>query len=407
MRSKIWKKLGKKIKNYTLENNAAAQENFIVGSLQLDGLRTEKREVTEFLSVLEILKELTQTSNLDMETYEALRVSSPLVDDVDFRRILGMRKTISAWNWPTLETIKNVGETLRDRVRRLDVEIANIEESAVAYAASAEDQAKLLRDAKIAEATVTVLTEQVKSQTLVTGFKPDTFRVFAFASPPLVPSSPKRNFSLVIGFVLGLFIGSTIALIVGKRKNVFYTRSSIISQAQPINTLQTSPIRRLARLSGAKLLSALDKNQPADLEEANAILANNKLIFIISYNGKPSASQVANLLTTQSFRSGRQTLLIDTNKISRKQDNEISTKNIDGVGIDISEEGFDRVTEHNDVPFLTSNTLEGQLNSLACYEQIVICSEGEKSIAGLIALKSFKPGPRCSFKDKKNEKKYD
>ena len=48
------------IKNYTLENSAAAQENFIVGSLQLDALRLERREAEEFLSVLKTIREAYQ-----------------------------------------------------------------------------------------------------------------------------------------------------------------------------------------------------------------------------------------------------------------------------------------------------------------------------------------------------------
>ena len=180
------------IKNYTLENSAAAQENFIVGSLQLDNLRLERSEAEEFLLVLETLRELVELGDLDISAYTALRARTPLVDDLDFRRIMGMSETISAWVWPTMDTIESVSETLSDRISRLDVDIANIEESAISYAASAEDQAKLLRDAKIAEATFKVLTEQVKSQTLVAGFKPETFTVFAYATP-ISPSSPKET----------------------------------------------------------------------------------------------------------------------------------------------------------------------------------------------------------------------
>ena len=59
---------------------------------------------------------------------------------------------------------------LRDRIKRLDIEITDIEENAQIYATSAEDLAKYTRDAKIAEATYTVLIEQVKSQSLAAGF---------------------------------------------------------------------------------------------------------------------------------------------------------------------------------------------------------------------------------------------
>ena len=77
-----------------------------------------------------------------------------------------MSETISAWDWPEIETIEAVRATLTDRINRLNVEINNIEEDAKIYATSAEDLAKFTRDAKIAEATYTVLIEQVKSQSL-------------------------------------------------------------------------------------------------------------------------------------------------------------------------------------------------------------------------------------------------
>ena len=83
---------------------------------------------------------------------------------------------------------------------------ANIEENAQIYATSAEDLAKYTRDAKIAEATYTVLIEQVKSQSLAAGFQPETFKVFEYATPPLSPSSPKRNLILALGAVLGIFM---------------------------------------------------------------------------------------------------------------------------------------------------------------------------------------------------------
>ena len=51
-----------------------------------------------------------------------------------------------------------------------------------------EELAKLTRDAKIAEATYTVLIEQVKSQSLAAGYKNETFR-FLNMTAPLSPSS--------------------------------------------------------------------------------------------------------------------------------------------------------------------------------------------------------------------------
>ena len=104
-----------------------AEENFISGSLKLDELRMEKRKVKEIARVLEIIFELVKTRNYDDNSYQYIRLTDHLVDEVDCRRILGMSETISAWSWPTSETIEAVNATLRDRIKRLEIENETIE----------------------------------------------------------------------------------------------------------------------------------------------------------------------------------------------------------------------------------------------------------------------------------------
>ena len=192
------------LKIYALENSAMAPENFISDSLKLDEIRKEKRKVAEIVNLLSKIENLMRTGNIDSNSFEALRSSNPLVNDIYFRRVLGMSETISAWTWPEIETITTVTLTLQDRIKRLDLDIKNMEENAKIYATSAEDLAKLTRDAKIAEATYTVLIEQVKSQSLAAGFQPETFKVYEYATPPLVPSSPNRIQILAFGTVFDI-----------------------------------------------------------------------------------------------------------------------------------------------------------------------------------------------------------
>ena len=164
-------KAQRNLKKYALENSAMAQDNFMAGSLRLDEIRKERRKVEEFTDLLNILEPLVKSGNLDSGSYEAIQSINPLVDDIDFRRILGMSETISAWEWPEIETIEAVSTTLRDRIKRLDVDIKTLEENAKLYAISADVLAKYNRELKIAEATYTVLIEQVKSQSLAAGFQ--------------------------------------------------------------------------------------------------------------------------------------------------------------------------------------------------------------------------------------------
>ena len=147
-----------------------------------------------------------------------------------------------------MATIQQVNDTLKDRSKRLDVEIADNEENAKLYASSAEELAKLTREAKIAEATFTVLTEQVKSQSLVAGFKPDTFKVFSYASPPLSPSSPKRNLILALGPYL-VFLLDRLSVLLTHYEWVFITqRRSIIADTQSLMALNSNRFKRIARL---------------------------------------------------------------------------------------------------------------------------------------------------------------
>ena len=299
------------MKEYALQNSTAAPENFIAGSIKLDSLRMEKREAEEFIYVLKKLGDLVKLGDLTVKSYEALKASSPLVDDVNFRRILGMSETISAWSWPNLDTIVNVSATLHDRVNRLNVEIADIEENAKEFASNAEELARLTRDMKIAEATFKVLTEQVKSQSLAAGFKPDTFKVFAYARPPITPSSPKRNLILALGAILGIIFGSVISLLNSVRRGVFYTQSSMISHSEAAIAVPSKLIRRITKLPASKMLVALEKLKPTKFDETDVVLANKNLVYVLSADGQPLASQTARLLATRSHQSGRSVLIFN------------------------------------------------------------------------------------------------
>ena len=380
------------LKEFALQNSTAAQQNFVSGSVRLDTLRVEKREAEEFMTVLQRLEELVKLGNVDGGAYEALRTSSPIVDDVNFGRILGMSETISAWRWPSLETIQQVNDTLKDRSKRLDVEIANNEENAKLYASSAEDLAKLTREAKIAEATFTVLTEQVKSQSLVAGFKPDTFKVFSYASPPLSPSSPKRNLILALGAVLGVFIGSALSIINALRSGVYYTRHSIISDAQSLMALNSNRFKRIARLKSSGLPSALSNREINELDESEVSLSDKHLVYFVDLGGRPTAAQAARLLATQSSRSGKNIVLCDVSGQSKKEIEGNPTIVISNITVSKADGGFDILTKCGGASFFTSKNFKNTVESLlSAYDQVYISSDGQKSMAGLIALKPFDP----------------
>ena len=380
----------KNLKNYALKNSALAQENFISDSLKLDQIRMEKRKVKEIADLLSIIENFLKSGNLDGNSYEALRASHPLVDDIDFRRILGMSETISAWTWPDIQTIDAVSATLRDRIKRLNVDIANIEENAQIYATSAEDLAKYRRDAKIAEATYTVLIEQVKSQSLAAGFQPETFKVFEYATPPLTPSSPRRNLILAVATVLGIFTGCAMAILNSTLRNVYYTRSVLVSDAKADLAIKSKFIKRIAKKSISDIIPMISKKRITALFEADLKLANKKIIYVMNFGGYPTASNAARLLATQSAQSGKNVVICDTTGQTETEIKDRNEAQSSVSPIKSLTKNIDVVTGAADAAFFTSKTFKSTIKDLAnSYDQVVICSSNRYSNLGLMALLNF------------------
>ena len=385
-------KAQKNLKNYALKNSTMAQENFISDSLRLDQLRMERRKAKDIAELLYILENIVRSENLDTKTYEDLRSNHPLVDDIEFRRILGMSETISAWAWPEIETIYAVSATLRDRIKRLDVDINKIEENAKIYATSAEDLAKFTRDAKIAEATYTVLIEQVKSQSLAAGFQPNTFKVYEYATPPLKPSSPKRNVILAMGTALGIFIGIALALFNAVRRGVYFTSSALISNVNADLSLNSKTIKRVARRSIAQIILMISKKEIKVLDEADLQLASKKIIYVINSGGQPAATDAARLLATQSAQSGRNVLLCDTTGSSEKEIKEAVTTQIRGLTVRSFSNNLSVLSGNQGANLFKSKTFNVTIKDLSDrFDQVFRCTSNKNAKLGLLALSNNTP----------------
>ncbi len=381
-----------KLKTYTLENSALAQENFISDSLKIDEIRMEKRKVKEIANLLSVIENLTKSGTLKDNSYETLRSTHPLVDDVDFRRILGMSETISAWTWPDIETLKAVKATLIDRIKRLDFQIRKLEENAKIYAKSAEDLAKYTRDAKISEATYTVLIEQVKSQSLAAGFKPETFKVFEYATPPLFPSSPNRTLFLAIGMLIGIISGIFLALLNGARKGVYYTRSRLLSDTNADVSIKSKSIRKLSSKSIHQIKTVISKSQTTELGEADLKLSGRKIIFVMNAGGKPTAPNAARLLATQGAQSGRNVVLCDTTGQLKKEVEDKGTRHSSGFPIENVSENISVMGVAKGSSFFTSKAFNATIKDLAKrFDQIFIYTDTGNAQLGLIALLEFSP----------------
>ena len=215
------------LKDYALTNNILSVQAFAAQSVALDNLRKTRVETVALLSAVNAVSAEVTDGNTSPETLENLRARHAVLNDASFRRLFGMTEIISAWLWPSAEASTVVASTLTDRIKRLDVDIVKLEAEAQQFGRASEELAKLSRDATVAEATYTVLIEQVKAQSLSAGYKPDIATVYDRATVPLTPSAPRRALIVALAAVLGFFASVGLSLILSLRRDVYRTLNSL------------------------------------------------------------------------------------------------------------------------------------------------------------------------------------
>jgi uncharacterized protein involved in exopolysaccharide biosynthesis len=238
------------LKEFALKNSALPLESFAAGSLQLDALREQLNRTTELHDAVTALLFILQNKDKDKDSYMELRQKFPIVDQVEFRRVLGQNEIISSWSWPASSSVEAVIDTLSERKSRLQSQINSSQKGAERSGLALETFAKLERDATIAEATYTVLIEQVKAKSMIAGYRPDKTEVYEYASPSVYPSAPNRNLILALGAVLGLFIGVALSLVLAFNRGVYYSRSSLVVETR---ARSTSRVRALLPLRNKSL----------------------------------------------------------------------------------------------------------------------------------------------------------
>ena len=254
------------LKQFALENSALPLESFAAGSLQLDGLREQLSRTSELHEAVVALSLMLQNKTTDQKSYLALRQQFPIVDQVEFRRVLGQNEIISSWSWPEASSVDAVFDTLTERKSRLQSQINASQIDAERSGLALETYAKLEREAKIAEATYTVMIEQVKAQSMVAATDLIRTEVYEYASPSISPSAPKRSLILALGAVLGLFVGAALSLVLALRRGVYYSKNSLITGAQARLTASVRALLPLRNKSLNDLNTMLVKSHAPFLE---------------------------------------------------------------------------------------------------------------------------------------------
>ncbi|MFY0623749.1 MAG: hypothetical protein JXQ89_18865 [Pelagimonas sp.] len=218
----------KSVADFALANSLSSQEAFTSRSQLMYDLREDLADTQEMLGAVNTLTEvLGANRNPTADDYQTLRIQSPIVDDVDFRRLLGVPEALDSWEWPPASRLGGFAFTLRDRAARIERSIDKLLLEAERYAVSTENLAALQREANVAEATYNVLIEQVKAQSLASGYQANLAKIYQSAFAPDRPASPNKVMIIAVGVVLGALLGAGGAIILGKSSGRIYSTNVI------------------------------------------------------------------------------------------------------------------------------------------------------------------------------------
>lgn len=384
------------LKEFALKNSALPLESFAAGSVQLDALREQLKRTSELYEAVAALFLILQNETTDQESYIALRNQFPIVDQVEFRRVLGQNEIISSWSWPNTNSVKAVLDTLSERKNRLKSKVNKSQLEAERSGLALATYAKLKRESTIAEATYTVLIEQVKVQSVAAGYRPDNSEIYEYASAPISPSAPKRTLILALGATLGIFLGALLSLVFALRRGVYYSKHALRTAAQ---ARFTASVKTILPLRNKKLIDVnkrvLQKPGPVLRDIAVAIHKSGvNQVVVTSSRSKISSNCAAQALA--SYMQSKTTKVAIINFSSRIQKLDIDNKR-PSVGSFIISEHVGHISvlrTDSDTPsmdFLAQKGFNAEISALNLnFDLVLLCADNDDAISLLSALEGQK-----------------
>ena len=290
-----------KLQDFVLENNAIPEEVFVEGSIELNSLRGRLSKTKQLILALNELITMLDKKNLTQNDYNLLSQKYPVVDQIEFRRILGQSATINSWTWPDQNTVKEVANTLISRKRILESKLEISQINADRSGSALEAYAGLERNLLMHEATYQVLIEQAKAESLLSGYKPETSEVYEYATASINPSEPNRNLIILYGALVGVIIGCLAAFLLSRSKKTFYSGKSLVTAAEPFFHDRLKPLVYLRKKSLLEIKLTLNKKSKIILANLISEIHKNDLkqVVVTSLNKKFFSNEFARIVSSQ------------------------------------------------------------------------------------------------------------
>jgi len=385
------------LKKFTLENSALPLEDFAKKSFLLDGLREKLIETSELHDAVARLLLMLKNKSTSYENYLNLRDQFPIVDQVEFRRVLGQNEIISFWSWPEVTTVAAVLDTLTERISRLKSQINASQIDAERSSEALEIYSKLEREATISKASHTVLIEHVKAQSMLAGYVPDNTEVYEYASASINPSAPNRSLLLTIGAVLGLLLGGILSIILASHRKVYYSKNSLIAAVTAHYTSSASTLMPLRGKSLQDIDTILTKKPRSVLRELAVEVhkSNTNQVVVTSSRGKLTGNDVARALA--SYMQSKTTKVAIINFSSKMNNLDIDAENLSIGSFTVIESAGNVFnlrpsSTFESMELLSQKDFSKKIQSLhSNIDLLFLCADNTDAISLLSALHEQKP----------------
>lgn len=385
-----------RLKEFALENSAQPIESFAVGSFELNKLRTQLSQTSNLHQAVNEISLILENKTADQNSYLALRQKFPIIDQVEFRRVLGQNEIISSWSWPKASTVKAVLSTLSERKTSLQAKLDASQKDAERSSLTLETYAKLEREAKIAEATYTILIEQVKTQSMAAGYRPNNAEVYEYASISINPSEPKQLQILTIGAILGLLLGVVLSLLLAALRDVYYSKKSLKTGAQARFTASIKDILPLRKRNLSELNTILLRNPYAVLRDLAVEIfnSNTNQVVVTSSRAKLTANDMARALASYMQSNSMKVAVIDFSSKAKKLDVDKERITIESFMVMESVGNLSILRPESDfsaIELLSQKDFVKNLRSLcSTIDLLFLCADNDDAISLLRALQEQK-----------------
>jgi hypothetical protein len=292
--------------------------------------------------------------------------------------------------------VNAVFDTLTERKNRLQSQINASQIDAERSGLALETYAKLEREAKIAEATYTVMIEQVKAQSMASGYRPDRTEVYEYASPSISPSAPKRSLILALGAVLGLFVGTALSLALARRRGVYYSKNSLIAGAQAGITASVSALLPVRNKSLNDLNTMLIKKpRPALRDLAVGIHKSSaKQVVVTASRTKLTGNDVARALASYMQSDTVKVAVVDFSSRAKKLGIDLERLSVGSFVVAESAGHISILRPDGDLAameLLSQRSFWKNIQSLnSTFDLVLLCADNSDAISLLSALEGQK-----------------